>query len=347
VAVVGLATMPTLASADYLVPRPPGPPLTAANAQAASEQALFDLGTTFLERAGDQATWGPNAATGNNPGGGGASQSAVPQTFRSWAELYGISSRTDAQGAFTGDHRTTYGGVAGFAATLLPGLNVGVTVDQSATSIDMPQAQQSAQLGLTQFGFNVSYTRGDWTLAGVVVHGLGNIAAQRGTFSGLALSNYSGQLDGALGELSYYWSAGQNRIVPKLGIEYVRAQTDAFRESGGFDPVTASGVSGERTRVLLGAEIGHYWLIDGHVLDLSGYGKFVDNVVQDLDPLAISVNGQTISLQGVVESQYGADAGAGISYGLTQALRVYANYDGKFRQNIVSHQGTLGIELRW
>jgi uncharacterized protein with beta-barrel porin domain len=317
------------------------------NSIAASQQALLDLGSNFLQRAGDQATWGTNAALGHNPGGGGASQSATPQPFRSWAELYGIGSRAAPQGSFVGDHRSTIGGVAGFGATVLPGLNLGVTFDQSASQIDMPLALQTAQVGLTQLGFNVSYTVDAWTLVGVAVHGLGNISSQRGTVSGPAVSNYGGQIDGALSELSYYWGVGQSRVVPKAGIEYVRAQTAAFREQGGFEPVLAGEVTSERARVLLGAELGHYWLIDGRVLDLSGYGKFVDNFMQNIGSVAVTLGAHTIAVQGILESQYGADAGAGLSYALTNALRAYANYDGRFRQNFISHQGTLGLELRW
>ena len=317
------------------------------NAQAAVQLSLLDLGSNFLERAGNQATWGTNVVLGSNPGGGGASQDTAPLQFRSWAEAYGASARADPQGAFAGDHRTTYGGVAGFGATLLPGLNVGVTIDQSQSSIDIPLASQTATLGLTQIGFNASYTFGAWTLAGVIVHGLGDISADRTTRLGPTLSHYGGGVDGGLGELSYYWGFGESRIVPKLGFEYVRAATDPFREIGGLAPVAISAVSGERATVLVGAELGHYWVINGHVLDVSGYGKFIDNVMQTIDPTAITFIGRTLAIQGILESQYGADAGAGVSYGISQAWRVYANYDGKFRGNFVSHTGTLGVEYKW
>jgi outer membrane autotransporter protein len=345
--VLALPGLSSAALADYLAPPPPGPNQTDINTQFGGQQSLFDLGSNFLRRSGDRASWGYNAAAGQNPGGGGAAASSAPPTFRSWAEFYGVSAHTDPQGAFTGDRRKTFGGVAGLAANVLPGLAIGVTVDQSDTRIDMPLALQSARLGLTQLGFNASYSIGAWTLAGAVVHGWGRIDSRRDTGAGLALSNYDGRLDGVIGELSYYWGLGQGRIVPKLGAEYVRAQTDSFREAGGFDPVSAASASGERTRLLAGAEFGHYWIIDRHVLDLSGYGKFVDNVVQNLGTIAVSTNGQTVTVQGIVESRTGADAGAGLSFGLSQAARIYANYDGKFRSNFVSHQGTVGLEVKW
>ena len=121
VAVLGLAMSPSTGRADRRPP-PPGPNPTATHKRARSSRCSI-WAPTFLDRAGNQATWGTNAASGNNPGGGGASQDATPQMFRSWAELYGINSRADAQGSFTGDQRRTYGGVAGVGATVLPGLN--------------------------------------------------------------------------------------------------------------------------------------------------------------------------------------------------------------------------------
>jgi uncharacterized protein with beta-barrel porin domain len=196
-------------------------------------------------------------------------------------------------------------------------------------------------------GFNASYAIGPWTLAAVVVHGWGMINSQRDTTAGLAMSNYHGRVDGALTELSYYWALGQTRIVPKLGFEYVRAETDEFQEFGGYDPVAAADASGERAHVLIGAEVGHYWILDRHVFDMSAYGKFVDNVIQNLSPIAVSANGQTVTVQGIRESTYGADTGASMSLGLTDALRLYANYDGKFRANATSQQGTVGLEVRW
>jgi hypothetical protein len=56
---------------------------------------------------------------------------------------------------------------------------------------------------------------------------------------------------------------------------------------------------------------------------------------------------ETITLQGIGESQYGADGGAAASLSLTNNWRVYVNYDGKFRAAMTSHQGTFGVEYRW
>jgi uncharacterized protein with beta-barrel porin domain len=335
------------AQAAVVLP-PPVPSSNSVNSSQAAGATVANLGSTFLERLGEQASHGFGSALRNNPNGGGASQATdTPQLFRTWAEAYGITTTTSAQGVFVGDHRQTAGGVAGLGAMLAPGVNVGLSVDQSRTSIDVPLALQSASLDLTQFGFNASVDKGPWTWAMAVVHGVGQINSHRDTGFGLANAGYTGQVDGALTELSYYWAIGQSRIVPKAAFEYVRATTGAFQEVGGFLPVMASGTTIERARVLLGAEVGHTFVFDQKLLDVSAYGKFVDNVMQDYGSILVSLGTQSITLQGIGESQYGADVGASASLILTQQWRLYVNYDGKIRAAMQQHQGTAGVEYKW
>jgi len=52
-------------------------------------------------------------------------------------------------------------------------------------------------------------------------------------------------------------------------------------------------------------------------------------------------------VQGIGESRYGADAGASASLSLSNTARLYVNYDGKYRAAMQSHQGTVGVELKW
>ena len=313
----------------------------------AAGATVADLGSSFLERLGDQSSRGFARAARTNPGGGGASEDTDALRFRTWGEAYGISATNSAQGDFVGDHRRTTGGVAGVGANIAPGVNVGLSVDQSRTAIEIPLALQSAGLDLTQIGFNASVDKGPWTWAVALVHGFGNIDSSRDTGAGLARAGYTGQIDGALTEISYYWSLDQSRIVPKAAFEYVHAATGRFAEVGGLDPVMVSDATMERSRILLGAEIGHYWIFDRKILDLSAYGKFVDNVSQNFSTITVSLDTQSISLQGIGESRYGGDVGAAASLSLTDKTRVYVNYDGKFRASTQSHQGTLGIEFKW
>jgi uncharacterized protein with beta-barrel porin domain len=317
------------------------------NSNISAGKAVTDLGSNFLERLGNQATSGFNKAFRSNPAGGGASESTEGPRFRTWGEAYGISARTGQIGDSVGDQRQTYGGVAGFGARVAPGVNVGFSVDQSHSDIDVPLALQSATLDLTQLGFNASVDKGPWTWAVALVHGFGKVNSSRDTGFGFATAGYNARIDGVLTELSYYWSADQSRIVPKAAFEYVRASTGSLQEFGGIDPVTASGATVERARILAGVEVGHYWIFDQKILDLSAYGKFVDNVAQNFGSVTVSLGAQSITVQGIGESRYGADAGASASLSVSDTARLYINYDGKFRSATQSHQGTLGVELKW
>jgi len=282
-----------------------------------------------------------------NPGGGGASEALEGPRFRAWGEAYGIGAHTATQGDFVGDSRTTWGGVAGIGAQLMQGVNVGLSVDQSRTWVDVPLALQSATLDLTQIGFNASIDKGPWTWAVALVHGFGDIKSRRDTGLGAATAGYGAHVTGALTELDYYWTHDQSRIVPKLALEYVRASTGTVQETGGLDPLSASSASQQRARVLLGAEVGHYVILDGKILDLSAYGKFVDNFSQQFSSVLVSLGPQSITVQGIGESRYGADAGAAASLSLSNTARLYLNYDAKLRAAMQSHQGTLGVELKW
>ena len=327
----------------------PTPTATLINSDISTGSTVLNLGSNFLERLGNQATNGFVRESRTNPGGGGASE-AIDNSprYRTWGELYGITSSTGPQVDYVGDKRRTMGGIAGFGARVMPGVNIGFSVDQSRTAIDVPLALQSAQLDLTQFGFNASVDKGPWTWAIALIHGFGNVSSGRDTGFGFASAWYGAQLDGGLTELDYYWTKDQSRIVPKVAVEYMHASTGAFQETGGFDPLTVSGATMDRTRVLIGAEIGHYFILDHQeILDLSAYGKFVDNVQQDFSSVLVSLGPQSISVTGIGESQYGADAGASASLFITNTARLYFNYDGKFRSNLTSHQGTLGLEMKF
>jgi uncharacterized protein with beta-barrel porin domain len=342
------AQSPTPTPTPTPTPSPtPVPQPTSINYGQSAGNTTLNLGSIFLERLGNQATNGFDRTFRTNPGGGGASEATSDPRYRTWFEGYGIAIRTDAQGDFVGDKRKTVGGVAGFGARLAPGVNLGFSVDQSHTDIDVPLALQSATLDLTQLAFSGSVDKGPWTWAFALLHGFGNVHSSRDTGLGLATAGYRAAVDGALTEISYYWTRDQMRVVPKGALEYVRATSASFQETGGLDPLGVGSTAVSRARVMIGAEIGRYFIFDRKILDLSAYGKFVDNFHQDLGSAQVSLGTASIIVPGIGESRYGMDAGASASLSLTSTARLYVNYDGRFRNELTSHQGTVGFEYRW
>ena len=199
-----------------------------------SGATVTNLGSNFLEPLGTKAS-GFSRMLRTNPGGGGASETTEAPRYRTWFEGYGITANNGPLGLFVGDSRKTWGGVAGIGARVAPGFNVGFSVDQSRTSIDVPLALQSATIDLTQLGLNASVDSGPWTWARRPCTVLAHQFAPRHR-SRFCDRGYNARLDGVLSDISYYWSKDQYRIVPKGAFEYVHARTGSLQEFGGLDP---------------------------------------------------------------------------------------------------------------
>jgi hypothetical protein len=135
---VAQAQSPTPTPTPTPTPSPtPSPTPTVINSTVSSGAALTNLGSSFLERLGNQSSNGFNRLQRTNPGGGGASESTEAPRYRTWFEGYGNYTKTGAVGDFVGDTRKTWGGVAGIGARVAPGINIGFSVDQSRSAIDI------------------------------------------------------------------------------------------------------------------------------------------------------------------------------------------------------------------
>jgi hypothetical protein len=336
--------------------QPPPVSATSAAIGAASNYALFGLGTRYLQLLGGMGgpSWQSSMfGTGPNPGGGGAPAAPAGPTWRAWGELYGQVSHTGAQqqANFPGDSRHTYGGVAGIAMNVTPSATLGLSVDQSKTHIDIVGLPQHASFDLTQVGVNGAYELGAWTVSAAGVGGFARVDSLRNdTLSGAATAAYDAHVWGAIGEAAYYVPLGSARVVPKFGADWTKTHTDAYAEVGGIDAVSVPAATADRTRIFAGAEIGNTWVGSAAVVDLSAYARAVDILSQHVPNVTVSaVSGPAtpITVFGVTESKYGADTGASVSLRLSPLARLYAVYDGRFRNGFESHTGTLGLELRW
>jgi uncharacterized protein with beta-barrel porin domain len=329
----------------------PGPvcpqqPGTSGSVFSSAQGGLFDIGSQFQTRLGAHTSYRDGTSAGNNPQGGGAESTF--DRYRTWFEGYGSSTTTDAQGAFLGDRRKTYGGIAGAGVTVTPGVTFGASIDGSRTNIDVPGA--TGRIDLTQLGLIGNFEHGPWNLGVTGIYGFGNVHSSRFDTGGMSSAAYQARLWGTMAELSYYVPLPDNsRFVPKLTADWLHTRTDSFTETGGTNPISGSSVSASRIRMMVGGEIGHSWLVGRQIFDVAVYARLVENLSQNIGDLAISdpnVTGVQF-VTGVRESSMGADAGASFSVKLSQLARLYAAYDGRFRGNLTSHSGTVGAEFRF
>ena len=111
------------------------------------------------------------------------------------------------------------------------------------------------------------------------VHGFGKINSSRDTGFGFATAGYNARIDGVISELSYISTRTRAASCPKR--PRICPRPDRIVPGmGGLDPVCDQ-CHRRPQRVLVGAEVGHYWIFGQKILDLSAYGKFVDNLVQN------------------------------------------------------------------
>jgi len=365
---------PTNASA--LCFNPPCP--DAGNANLAASSALFDVNDRFLnsliQHAGSRsAVWSdaagnssladrfsPLAYGANEPSRGKASDNplaayaAAPAPpdprYRTWFEGYGSRSHTDAQGTFNGDTRRVFGGVAGIGYTLAPGVSVGASVDQGHTKTDVNGGTQSSRMDMTQIGVNAAFYSGPWTLSVAGVYGFGRIHSARLESLGEAAAGYGTHMWGAIAELSYYWSSGHWRVVPKAGFDGSLGTTDAYVESGGTTPVSGSAQTTKRARAYAALEVGYTNNLNNKMnYDISVYGKVIDIFSQDVPALLVTpLSGATAFLvPGLNDARVEFATGASLGVRLASNMRVYVNYDGRFRSDFDSHAGMAGVEFRW
>ena len=139
--------------------------------------------------------------------------------------------------------------------------------------------------------------------------------SRRDTGFGLATAGYNARLDGVLSEVSYYWTRDRAASCRRRRSNMSRRGPGRCRNrrprSGG----------GDRRHRAARAPVDRrggrpYWIFDGKIFDVSGYGKFVDNLVQNFSDITVSQGVQSITFQGIGESRYGADAGASASLSL-------------------------------
>ncbi len=209
---------------------------------------------------------------------------------------------------------------------------------------------QQATVDLTQLGVNASVDSGPWTFSLAFIHGFGDIHSSRADGGGAITADYGTKIWGAISEVSYYWSSGNWRIVPKIGIDWTRSRNDSFRESGGALPVNATAQAIARVRAFAGAETGYTWFSGQTLYDVSAYGRAVEIVAQNVEPVTVAaINGTAAPRQipGVFDARFEFDAGASASVRLSNLTRFYAVYDGRFRDGYHAHGATLGVEFRW
>jgi len=213
------------------------------NSEMSAGSAIVNLGSNFLERLGQQASYGFGSGLRRNPGGGGA-RSDRRAGFSNVGETYGISLRT-APKAISPVIGVKPGVALWVRRTCRAGVNVGISVDKAIPpstfhsrcsprgSILPVRSERLDRQGAVDMGDRAGPRFRD--------HQFG--AGHRRRLRRRRLRRPSRR---RLTELSYYWSLDQSRIVPRP-LSNMCAPRPIIPGNGRSGPVAATGATQERS----------------------------------------------------------------------------------------------------
>ena len=154
---------------------------------------------------------------------------------------------------------------------------------------------------------------------------------------------------GAAAEASYLFEAGAWRIVPRLALDHVRIESDAFVESGALG-LSAPSSDRDRTRASAGLEIGRSFAVDaGSRIDVAAWGRYVAVLGGEERTLPVAFNlapGAPLVMRGLPERDSVA-LGAQLGIQLTPRLGFYGAYDGRFASGYDAHGLIAGLRFVW
>ncbi|NVO14085.1 MAG: autotransporter domain-containing protein [Rhodoplanes sp.] len=281
------------------------------------------------------------SAGANEAPAGPASASA----WTTWGQAFGRTARVGDSGGLPGSKSNGGGGIAGadrlFAPDFLAGGAFGFTRTTSDSAGTVGSSDTYA--GATY----ASYTPGRFVFDGR----LAAAVTTQSSFRTVASVATAGKTDGvgalAAGEAGYKLAADRFTVMPYVGLVAQTFRRDGFSETGTFGLTyprqtftkVTSTVGAAATIVFTAPDGAHYrpelrlgWGHDFRDDALTTQAALLDTpfVVSGADP------GRDALVTRLAVTGWRSDA-----------LRVYAAYDGEFRRNASAHQLTGGLRVTW
>jgi len=306
---------------------------------AAVQSGGYDLGQRLLRRMGDEGAGPrgfalPSEVTTSSMGGPGV------QRF-GWVEGYGTRARVDATGTTEAETRSSAGVAAGMTWVFPSGATLGFGLDHGTGDVGIAAAGESADIRLTQAALMGGIDRGDWFATGVLSFGSGEVEATT-TLGGAATASYSLRTTGVQAEAGWRLRAGDWRITPSVGADYLAVRTGAFASGA----ITAAAHTADRTRVFAGVGVARDWAQPGGVLTLEGSARVVQVVGGQSRVLPVSFGGTDMAVTAGSEGRTGLDLGLGLAW-RAEGVEASLRYTGRFRDGARDHVLTAGVSVRW
>lgn len=313
----------------------------------AVQSSVFDLASRFLGRIGGE---GSPSLFGESGGGASTASALAPELgpHSTWAEVYGFRNRNAARGGIAAERRDAFGFAGGFSIGVGANLRLGFGLDHGRLDLEVQGAGERADVELTQLAATARFGFGALGVSIGAVHGVGSVGGSR-TLLGATASSYDVSHWGFLAEASYLLQAGSWRIVPRLALDHVRMESDAFTERGAF-ALAVPAASRSRTRAAAGLEVGRSFATGaGGRIDLAATARYVavlDGEERTLPVAFTLAPGAPLVMRGLSERD-SLVLGGQLGIQVTPMLGLYLAYEGHLASGYDAHAAAAGLRISW
>ena len=198
-----------------------------------------------------------------------------------------------------------------------------------------------------------AWADGPWNVAGALSYGANRVSTERNiVFMGTtAEASYWTHTIGASGEASYAFDlADTTKLAPLFTLDAGWSGHGGFTETGaGALNLTSGSESWTRLDAGLGIALTHVILTETGKVTLEGRAVW-EYAFADVVPsqnLAFAGSPSSFTVLGPAAGRDRLRIGAGLSWDVSDDVRVRARYDGLFSGNQADHSASLGLNVRF
>jgi len=296
------------------------------------------------------------AAVISGPVGSGtdSASSGTLETARVWGKTFGFQTHVGADANAAGTTTRGVGGAVGVERLLLPNFLVGAALGYTAASTGNPlQNIKSDTVAGAIYG---SYVLSGFEFNGLAsvngnhfdssrTLGINGVATPfRGSAHGLGWNVY--------GDAGYRFqlptTSGTAYVKPFVGLNYASLDRSASTElSGGGLALNYGAQTFERFSSLLGVDFGSTYAVGGGYVRPEFRLGWVHEYLDPAPPVFATVAGTTLVTRDPEPGNDGLVVGVQATMWSRPNMQLFVGYNGEFRRNLETHQGTAGIRFSW
>jgi uncharacterized protein with beta-barrel porin domain len=296
------------------------------------------------------------AAVISGPVGSGtdSATSGTLETARVWGKTFGFQSHVGADANAAATTTRGVGGAVGVERLLLPNFLVGAAFGYTAASTGNPfQNVKSDTVAGAIYG--------SYVLGGLEFNGLAGVNGSHFDSSHIlgvngALTPFQGSAHGlgwnVYGDAGYRFqlptTLGAAYVKPFVGLNYSSLDRSASTEfSGGGLALNYGAQTFNRFSSLLGVDFGSTYAIGGGYIRPEFRLGWIHEYLDPAPPVFATVAGTTLVTRDPEPGNDGLVIGVQATMWSRPNMQLFVGYNGEFRRNLESHQGTAGVRFSW